>query len=245
MTFGGSMIFEELKQGLFVCRSNTHSFGTDAFLLTGFCRYKAKDRVCDLGTGCGIIPLLMQWHLPPREIYAADIQPDAIAQLQAALDRCEPRPEITPVCADLRTLWDGAPFGRLDLVTCNPPYFAENAGFLSDSAAERIAQHETACSMTDVCEAAARLLKYHGRFCLCCRPERMADVMTAMRTSGIEPKRLRMVCKSPESAPWLFLLEGVKGAKPFLRVEPSLFMRSGAGMTEEAAQICHYGENYT
>ncbi|MCR5307076.1 MAG: methyltransferase [Oscillospiraceae bacterium] len=238
------MEFEALQQGLYVCRSKSHSFGTDAFLLTGFCRYKAKDRACDLGTGCGIIPLLMQRHLPPREIYAVDIQPEAISQLQAALDACDPVPVIHPVCADLRTLWPDAPCGMLDLVTCNPPYFAENAGFLSDAPSDRIARHETACSMTDVCTAAAKLLKFHGRFCLCCRPERMTDVMTAMRQAGLEPKRLRMVCKSPESAPWLFLVEGVKGAKPFLRVEPALFMRSGAGMTDEAAQICHYGENY-
>ena len=239
------MEFEELKRGLFVCRSAAHGFGTDAFLLTGFCRYKAKERVCDLGTGCGIIPLLMQRHMPPREIFAVDIQPAAIAQLNAALERCDPRPAVMPVTADLRTLWAEAPLGQLDLVTCNPPYFAEDAGILSDSESDRIARHETACSIFDVCTASAKLLKYHGRFCLCCRPERLTDVLTAMRTAGLEPKRLRMVCKSPDSAPWLFLAEGIKGGKPFLRIEPALFMRSGAGMTDEAAQICHYGENYT
>lgn len=238
------MVFEELKQGLFVCRSKAHSFGTDAFLLTGFSRYRTKDRVCDLGTGCGIIPLLMQRHLPPREIYAVDIQPQAIAQLNAALERCDPKPSVLPVLSDLRTLWSGAPIGTLDLVTCNPPYFAENAGILSDTASDRIARHETECSISDVCEAASKLLKYHGRFCLCCRPERLTDVLTAMRAAGLEPKRLRMVCKSPDHAPWLFLAEGIKGGKPFLRFEPALFMRSGAGMTDEAAQICHYGEKY-
>lgn len=236
------MEFEVLKPGLVVCRSQAHSFGSDAFLLTGFCRYKAKDRVCDLGTGCGIIPLLMQRHSPPQEIFAVDIQPDAVIQLQTALSHCDPVPAIQPVCADLRDLWPEAPFGTLDLVTCNPPYFAENAGFLSDAASDRIARHETACSIADVCAAASKLLKFHGRFCLCCRPERLTDVMTAMRSCGIEPKRLRFVCKTPESAPWLFLLEGVRGAKPFLRIEPALYMRSGAGMTDEAAQICHYGE---
>lgn len=238
------MELEELKDGLWVCRSKAHGFGTDAFLLTGFARWHAGDTVCDLGTGCGIIPLLMQRHCPPRQIFALDIQPKAVAQLETALDACVPRPAITPVCADLRLLWPEAPLQKCALVTCNPPYFAENAGFQSASPAERAARHELLCTVADVCQAASKLLKYHGRLCMCCRPERLADVICAMRAAGIEPKRLRTVCKSPADAPWLFLIEGQKGARPFLRMEASLFMRSGAGMTDEAAQITHYGSAY-
>ena len=239
------MEFESLKAGLYVCRSEAHSFGTDAFLLTAFSRYHAGDCVCDLGTGCGIIPLLMQRTHPPRMIYAVDIQQNAIDQLHAALGKCDGAPAIEPICADLCELWEGAPRGMLDLVTCNPPYKASNAGILSADAGKQIARHEIACDIGDICEAASKLLKYHGRFCLCCRPERLADVMTSMRQHRIEPKRLRFVSKTPDSEPWLFLLEGMKDAKPFLRVEPTLFIRSGAGMTSEAAAICHFGENYT
>jgi tRNA1(Val) A37 N6-methylase TrmN6 len=79
---------------------------------------------------------------------------------------------------------------------------------------------------------------------MCCRPERLADVICAMREAGLEPKRLRTVHKTPSHAPWLFLIEGQKGAKPFLRIEPPLILRSGADLTEEAAKICHYGESY-
>lgn len=238
------MEFEELKSGLYVCRSNTHSFGTDAFLLTGFSRYRTKDRVCDLGTGCGIIPLLMHRHKPPQEIFAVDIQPEAIQQLRLGIEHSTETLRIEPICADLCTLWEGAPIHQLDLVTCNPPYKADSAGILSDDKAKQIARHETACTIDDICAAASRLLKCHGRFCLCCRPERLADVMCSMRNSRIEPKRLRLVCKTPESPPWLFLLEGMKDAKPFLRIEPTLFVRSGDGLTSEAAQICHFGERY-
>ncbi len=237
-------VLEELKSGLYVCRSETHSFGTDAFLLTGFCRYREKDTVCDLGTGCGIIPLLMQRHLPPKQVFALDIQPEAIEQLREGLAACSPVPAITPVLADLRNLWDGAPVHTLDLVTCNPPYKANETGILSAETAKQIARHEVSCTFWDICEAAAKLLRYHGRFCICCRPERLTDCMCAMRESGIEPKRLRFVAKTPEDAPWLFLLEGMKGAKSFLRTEPVLYMRSGSGMTAEAAQICHFGEKY-
>ena len=237
-------VLEELKSGLYVCRSEIHSFGTDAFLLTGFCRYRAKDTVCDLGTGCGIIPLLMQRAGAPKQVYAVDIQPDAIEQLREGLAACDPSPAITPICADLRVLWDDAPLHSLDLVTCNPPYKAPDSGILSADPQKQIARHETACSFSDICAAAAKLLRYHGRFCVCCRPERLTDFMCAMRENGIEPKRLRLVCKTPQDAPWLFLLEGMLGAKPFMQIEPTLFMRSGAGMTSEAAQICHFGENY-
>ena len=235
---------EELKSGLYVCRSENHSFRTDAFLLTGFCNYRAKDTVCDFGTGCGIIPLLMQRHCPPRQVFAVDIQPDAIAQLREGLAACCPQPAITPICADLRDLWEGAPLHTLDLVTCNPPYKANDAGILSADPQKQIARHEITCGFDEICVSAAKLLRYHGRFCVCCRPERLTDFMCAMRGAGIEPKRLRLVCKTPDSPPWLFLLEGIAGGKPFLRIEPTLFMRSGAGMTAEAAQICHFGENY-
>lgn len=236
--------FETLQADLFVCRSDIHSFGTDAFLLTGFSGYRAKDRVCDLGTGCGIIPLLMQRVAPPKEVFAVDIQPQAIEQLRLALQKSRSSVAIHPVCADLKQLWPGAPMGQLDLVTCNPPYKSADAGIPSEDPAIRIARHEVACDIRDICGAAAKLLKYHGRLCLCCRPERLTDVMCAMREAKIEPKRLRLVCKSHNSAPWLFLIEGKKGAQPFLQIEPTLFMRSGEGMTSEAAQLCHFGEEY-
>lgn len=236
------MIYEELKAGLYVCRSDVHTFGTDAFLLTGFCRYREKDLVCDLGTGCGIIPLLMQRHRPPKKIWAVDIQPDAIEQLRLGIEKSGVR-NIEPVCADLREL-PILPAGQFDLVTCNPPYKAANSGIQSADAQRQTARHETAGDIRDICAAASRLLQYHGRFCLCCRPERLADVICAMRENRIEPKRLRMVSKTPESAPWLFLLEGRKSAKPFLQIEPALFVRSGGDMTAEAAQICHFGDKY-
>ena len=236
------MEYEKIKDGLYVCRSEIHSFGTDAFLLTGFSRYRAKDRVCDLGTGCGIIPMLMQRETSPQMIYAVDIQKDAIAQLELGIAKSTMELHIQPVCADLRDLWDGAPVGQLDLVTCNPPYKANQAGILSDDPQKQIARHETMCEIGDICRASARLLNYHGRLCLCCRPERLADVICSMRENGIEPKRLRFVSKTPADAPWLFLIEGMKGAKPFLRVEPTLFVRSGNEMSAEAAQICHFGD---
>lgn len=235
------MKYEKLTDNIYVCASTDHRFGTDAFLLADFSQYRKKDKVCDLGTGCGIIPLIMQKKLPPEIIYAVDIQESAIEQLKAGIEKSSVS-NIIPVCADLKELWKDAPVGRLDLVTCNPPYKAVNAGFESTITAQKIARHEIMCNISDVCCAAGKLLKFGGRLCLCNRPERLADVICAMRDNNIEPKRIRFVSKNPESAPWLFLIEGKKGSKPFMQVEQQLYIRSGDGFTEELNRIYATGK---
>ena len=199
--------FEKLTDKIFVCASKNHRFGTDAFLLADFSAYRKKDKVCDLGTGCGIIPLIMQKKMPPEIIYAVDIQEDAVEQLKMGMDKSEIR-NIIPVHADLKELWKNAPIGQLDLVTCNPPYKAANAGIESSLTAQKIARHEVLCNINDVCHAGERLLKFGGRLCICNRPERLSDVIYAMKKNNIEPKRLRFVSKNADEAPWLFLIEG-------------------------------------
>ena len=233
--------YEKLTDKIYVCASSDHRFGTDAFLLANFSGYRQKDMVCDLGTGCGIIPLIMQKYKPPKVTYAVDIQEGAIEQLKLGMEHSETN-GIVPVCADLKKLWDDAPLGRLDLVTCNPPYKADNAGFQSAITAQRIARHEILCTIDDVCAAAEKLLKFGGRLCVCNRPERLSDVIYAMKSHNIEPKRLRMVSKEPDEAPWLFLIEGKKGSKPFMKIEPQLYIRSGDGFTDELKQIYAIGK---
>ncbi|MBQ6250556.1 methyltransferase [Ruminococcus sp.] len=233
--------YEKLTDKIYVCASSDHRFGTDAFLLTDFSQYRAKDKVCDLGTGCGIIPLIMQKKLPPKVTYAVDIQEGAIEQLRLGLEKSETA-GIVPVCADLKELWEGAPLGQLDLVTCNPPYKVNNAGFQSVITAQKIARHEILCTIDDVCAAAQKLLKFGGRLCVCNRPERLSDVIFAMKSHDIEPKRLRFVSKNAEEAPWLFLIEGKKGSKPFMKVEPQLYIRSENGFSEELQKIYDTGK---
>ena len=233
--------YEKLTDKIYVCASTDHRFGTDAFLLADFSQYRAKDKACDLGTGCGIIPLIMQKQRPPQITYAVDIQEGAIEQLKLGLERSETS-GIVPVCADLKILWDDAPLGQLDLVTCNPPYKADNAGFQSAITAQRIARHEIMCNIDYICRAAGKLLKFGGRLCMCNRPERLSDVIFAMKNNDIEPKRLRMVSKNPEEAPWLFLIEGKKGSKPFMKIEPQLYIRSGDGFSDELRKIYNTGK---
>lgn len=233
--------FEPLGPLLRLCVTPQHKFGTDAFLLSHFAAPRRRDLVCDLGTGCGIVAVL--WHRDmehaPRESYCVDLQPQAIAQLEITL-RENPAlaDRIHPLQADLKNLPPQLVPGRFDLVTCNPPYKRDGAGILSETDSDRLARHETACSLDDVCKAAARLLRFGGRFCLCQRPERLADVMEAMRQNKLEPKRLRMVQQQGNTAPWLFLVEGKKGSAPFMQVEAPLIIETQPGiLTEELLEI--------
>lgn len=230
--------FEKLSDDIYVCASENHRFGTDAFLLSDFSEYKKKDIVCDLGTGCGIIPLIMaRSDMHPCQIYAVDIQQNAIEQLEAGLEKSRGTDFIKPVCADLKVLWDNAPLEKCSLVTCNPPYKAADAGMESLIPSQRIARHEILCNIDDVCKAASQLLKFGGRLCLCNRPERLADVITAMKNNNIEPKKIKFVSKSPAHAPWLFLIEGKKGSKPFLKILPPLYTHNGNEYSDEMKKI--------
>ncbi len=229
---------EPLTGGIYVYSSREHRFGTDAFLLAGFAGWRKKDLVTDLGTGCGIIPMIMHRNEPPKHIWGVEIQEQGIIQFKMSIEKSGISSDrITPVLADLKELWKDAPIGKCDLVTCNPPYKAYMAGIESSLTAQKIARHEVLCNIYDVCFAAKKLLKFGGRLCICNRPERLSDCIDAMKQNGIEPKRLRFVAKNPESPPWLFLLEGKKGSRPFMKVEPQLHVRTDDGDCEEIRRL--------
>lgn len=225
---------EQLAEGLSVCVTKEHRFGTDAFLLSDFANVRRRDTACDLGTGCGIIPLL--WFRDrseaPQVAYGVDIQPLAIRQLCYTVEQAQLQERVLPVecnLTDLEQLKEKLPFSSFSLVTCNPPYKKAEHGILSESASDIIARHETMCSIDDVCAAAAKLLQTGGRLCVCQRPERLLDVLESMRAHRIEPKRVRFVQKCGDTAPWLFLAEGHKGGRRFLKVEPPLLIQDEKG----------------
>lgn len=230
--------YEKIGGGITIKVSDNHTFGTDSFLLSYFATPKNKDKVCDLGTGCGIVPLL--WFREPATTpayaYALDIQPQAIDQLKESLSISKVE-NFQPVLGDLKDIKELLPAGELDVVTCNPPYKAEGTGVMSTSSADKVARHETMCSIDDVASAAAWLLRFGGRFAICQLPERLPDVITAMRSNGIEPKRMRFVQNDPYSAPWLVLVEGRRGGKPFLTVEAPLIMRENGNPSKEMDKI--------
>ena len=225
----GEIHAEPLGEGRHIYVSDVHTFGTDAFLLAAFSSPRKGERAADLGTGCGIIPMLWLASGSPQSILGIELQPEAcsLAQRTAAENGCAN--SFSVLCSDMRELNGKAPREGFDLVACNPPYFVDKSGYASPDLQRAQARSELTCSVADVCAAARYLLRYGGRLCLCHRPERLPDVICAMRDAGIEPKRLRMVQQSPEKAPWLVLIEGKRGGKPALELLPPFFMRSPSG----------------
>lgn len=230
------LTFEKFKDGTMVAVTKEHTFGTDAFLLADFAKIRHKDVVCDLCTGCGIIAVLMKIRYSPKMIYALDIQSQAIEQFNMTVEKSS-LDNVIPLCMDLKNLTDKIPQGVFDAVTCNPPYKAAGAGIESTADAQKIARHEILCNISDVCVSAAKLLKYGGDFYVCNRPERLADVICAMRENNIEPKEIRFVSKSPDDAPWLFLISGKKCGKPFLKILPPLYINESGGLSDEMKSI--------
>lgn len=211
-----------------VC-SKAHGFGTDAILLGNFAGCKKNDTACDLGTGCGIIPLLWCSNNLGKDITGVDIQPKAISQFSKGIQLSNLQNKAKAINSDLKDLKGKLEFGRFNLVTMNPPYKRANTGILSDLTAEQIARHELMCDIDDICNCATKLLQFGGRFCVCNRPERLCDVMFAMRKANLEPKRIRFVSKNSKSKPWLFLIEGKKGSKPHLTIIPQLNIQDDNG----------------
>ncbi|MGN0632380.1 MAG: tRNA1(Val) (adenine(37)-N6)-methyltransferase [Oscillospiraceae bacterium] len=205
--------------------SAAHRFGTDAVLLADFAAPRRKDTVCDLCTGCGIVAVVMHERFQPKYIEAVEIDREGHELLNMTIENSG-LDGIKAVCGDLKE-WKSE--RELDLITCNPPYKRDGAGIKSEERVALGARHEVLCSLSDVCRAAAASLKYGGRLCICNRPERLCDIMCDMRSAGIEPKRVRFVSKNPYTSPWLVLVEGRKGGKPFLQTEPTFFTHNPDG----------------
>ncbi len=222
--------FEPLGDKLRICVTKEHKFGTDAFLLSHFANPKNGSTVCDLGSGCGIIPLLwFRRPKPPKAAFAVELMPKGAAQMKITVEENKLQDCFFPLNMDLKELRNHFENGRFDLVTCNPPYKAVGTGIPCPGDVRLTARHEVSCTLGDVCTTAAWLLRFGGSLCLCQRPERLPDVMEAMRNAGIEPKRLRFVQQHPHTPPWLFLIEGKKGSKPFLQVEAPLIVEAPEG----------------
>ena len=240
---------EELCGGTAVFVSTAHRFGTDAMLLSHFCRVHRAERAADLGSGCGIIPL--RWHDAGHRgpALAVELQPEAAALLQRGLQESNPRTGEAPaahipaLCADLRTVdWKTFPdAGRFDVVSCNPPYFT--GGFISQKPGRAAARHQIMCTTADVARTAALLLRDGGRLCLCGRPAALGQTMADCVNAGLQPKRLRLVRQreNAQSLPWLFLLDCRKAGGMGLELLPDLIMENAeGGFSDEVLTI--YGK---
>lgn len=235
--------FEPLGEHYRIAVSREHKFGTDSFLLASWAAVRGIDRCADLGSGCGIIPTLWYvWGRSPKLAHAVELQQQGVEQMQVTVAENKLEGKLLPLHSDLKELGGKIDRCSLDLVTCNPPYKMAGRGVPCPDDARLTARHEVACSLEDVCESAAGLLRFGGRFCLCQRPERLADIMELMRKAKLEPKRVRFVQQRPDKAPWLVLVEGKNGSKPFLQVEaPLIVEREDGSFTDEMMNIYRSG----
>lgn len=225
MLFDGEKL-SPIGNGINAITSDEHSFGTDAILLAYFSAPGQSGLLCDLGTGCGIIPLLWS-RSAGRRIDAFEIRPQA-AELALRAAKLNGLTGIHVYCQDIRLI-DKSFNCAYSLVTCNPPYKPAGTGAMSTGEADRYARHETMCTLEDVVRTGSRLIKGTGRLCVCHRPERLVDLLVFMRLYHVEPKRIRLVQQRLETTPWLVLCEGKKSTKPGLVVEAPLIIEDGNG----------------
>lgn len=228
---------EALSKSMNIFVSEAHIFTSDAILLADFSHPRRKDKCCDLGTGNGIIPMLWKRDFSPCEIAAVELSESAVELFKKTL-ALNGIDGITLLHADLRELKGKLPFEYFDLVTINPPYKKLGTGIVNDGEDYKNARHEFTCTLFDAAKAAASLLKFGGRYCMCQRPERLPDMFSAMQKAGIEPKIMREVIQRNGKEPSLILLEGKKGAAAGLRIRPPLFIeKDGGAYSEEAEKL--------
>jgi len=196
-------------KGLKLCVSKEHRFGTDALKLAEFAKPRKNQVICDLCTGCGIIPFaLLANGAQNAKIYALDINDEAITLLKESIKINSLSNIIFPVHEDLKNITK-VPAESIDLITVNPPYYKIDDGYKRENGGT--ARHEILCSLDDVASAAAKLLKYGGKLKMCHIPERLADVICTLRKYNLEPKVI-------EFLPWLMLIEAKKGGKAGVKI---------------------------
>ncbi len=227
---------EPLGKGFYVNVTPHHTFGTDAVLLSNFAHPKKKDKLVDLGTGCGIIPLLMLRDGNLKEAVGVDISSEATTLAQKTKEELR-IPNFTVINSDLKELKGKIDFGCHTLVTCNPPYKAPNAGLKNPDSVEMVARHEVACTLEDIIAVSAKLLQTNGRLCMCHRPERLSELMSLMTKYRVEPKRLRLVVQRKGEEPWLVLVEGRRCGNVGLRIEPTLYVEENGEFSKEMIEI--------
>ena len=204
-------------------------FGVDAVLLAHFAQIAVNSTVIDLGTGTGIIAVLLAAKKEPRKVIGLEIQPEMaeMASRSVQLNGLETKVEI--VCGDIKEAVKLFGASSFDAVVSNPPYMEKGGGLINPADAVAIARHELLCTLEDVVSAAARLLRPGGRFFMVHRPQRLADIIFRMRSSGIEPKQLRLVHPSPGKEPNLVLIGGTRNGNPELRIQEPLYIYNSDG----------------
>lgn len=230
------------RNGYFIIQNpEKFCFGMDAVLLSGFAAVKSDERLLDLGTGTGIIPILLEAKTQGEHFTGLEIQEESadMARRSVALNQLESKIDIiTGDIKDASKIFGASSF---DVITTNPPYMIDSHGISSSSEAKAIARHEVLCTLDDILRESAKLLKPRGRFYMVHRPFRLAEIMSKMVAYKIEPKRMKFVYPFVDKEPNMVLIEGLAGGNSRMRVEKPLIVYREPGVyTEEIYDIYGY-----
>lgn len=216
-------------------------FGMDAVLLSGFARVKKGERVLDLGTGTGIIPILLEAKTEGEHFTGLEIQAESadMARRSVAVNNLSGKIEIQ--CGDMKEASNLFGAASFDVVTSNPPYMIENHGLLNQKSAKAVARHEILCNLEDVVRETAGVLKPNGRFYLVHRPFRLVEIFGMLTKYRLEPKRMKLVYPYVDKEPNMVLIEALKGGKSRITIEkPLIVYQKEQVYTKEIYEIYGY-----
>lgn len=199
-------------------------FGMDAVLLSGFAKVKRGEKVLDLGTGTGIIPILLEAKTEGAHFTGLEIQPESADMAQRSVLYNGLEEKISIVNGDIKDASNIFGASSFDVITTNPPYMIGEHGIKNGADAKTIARHEVLCTLDDILIQSAKMLKQGGRFYMVHRPFRLAEIFSKMVQYKIEPKRMQLVSPYIDKEPNMVLIEGMKGAKSRITVEKPLIV---------------------
>lgn len=234
---------DDLNRNNYKIIQNTKKFcfGMDAVLLSGFAKVLPGERVLDMGTGTGIIPILLEAKTKGKHFTGLEIQEESadMARRSVALNGLENKIDI--VIGDIKGASACFGLASFDVITSNPPYMNQGHGLVNPKDAKAIARHEILCTLEDVIGEASRLLKPNGRFYLVHRPFRLVEIINKLTAYKLEPKRMKLVHPYVDKEPNMVLLECVKGGKSMLKVDAPLIVYKEPGVyTDEIYDIYGY-----
>lgn len=238
----GERIDELQRNGYRIIQNeNGFCFGMDAVLLSGFARVKKGEQALDLGTGTGIIPILLEAKTEGEHFTGLEIQETSADMAGRSVRLNDLDQKVSIVKGDIKEATDLFGKASFDVVTSNPPYMTGQHGLVNPDMPKAIARHEILCTLEDVISQASALLKENGRFYMVHRPFRLAEIMVIMNRYRLEPKRMKLVYPFADKEPNMVLIEGLKGGRPRITVEKPLIVYQKPGVyTDEIYDIYGY-----
>ncbi len=230
------------RNGYFIIQNpQKFCFGMDAVLLSGFNQVKPHETVLDLGTGTGIIPILLEAKTQGKHFTGLEIQPESADMARRSVEYNHLQDKINIEIGNIKDASEQFGASSFHVVTANPPYMTGQHGLTNANEAKAIARHEILCTLEDVIRESAKILKPQGRFYMVHRPFRLAEIMVLMHQYRLEPKRMRLVYPFLDKEPNMVLIEGLCGGKPRITVEKPLIVYKKPGVyTDEIYDIYGY-----